>query len=90
MSLTSGAPITLKQGVLLGKSEVLYLASLKDSPPRPVPGVSAQSPDANHSDVVAQLIPHVRDLDYLTANLLYLNCWLSTDRQLPYPENHLG
>ncbi len=48
----SGAPITLKHGVHLGNFEILDLSSLEDSPPLPVAGVSAQSSDADLSDVV--------------------------------------
>ncbi len=60
----SDAPITLKQGANLGNFEVLDLSSLEDSPPLPVAGVSTQSSDADLSDVVAQLSPYVKGLDY--------------------------
>lgn len=60
---TSGAPIAMKQDVLQGNFEILDLASLEDSPPLPVAGISAQSSDADFSDV-AQPSPHVKGLAY--------------------------
>ncbi len=60
---TFGAPITLKQGVLLGNFEVLNVSSL-ESPLLPVAGVSAQSFNDDLSDVIAQLSTHVKGLDF--------------------------
>ncbi len=54
---TSGAPITLKQAVLLGTFEMFDPSSLEESSPLPVAGVSTQL-DEDLSDVVAQLSPH--------------------------------
>ncbi len=59
---TSGAPITLKQGVLLGTFEMFDPSSLESSP-LSVAGVSTQL-DEDLSVVVAQLSPHVKTLDY--------------------------
>ncbi len=60
---TSGAPITLKQGVLLGPFDIFDPSSLEESSPLPVAGVSTQF-DEDLSNVVAQLSPHVKTLDY--------------------------
>ncbi len=60
---TSGAPITLKQGVLRGTFEMFHPSSFEESSPLPVAGVSTQLDD-DFSDVVAQLSPHVKTLDY--------------------------
>ncbi len=61
---TSGAPITFKQGVLLGTSEIFDPSSFKESSPLPVAGVSTELVNEDPSDVVAQLSPHVKKLDY--------------------------
>ncbi len=60
---TSFAPITLKQGVLLGTFEMFDASSLEESSPLPVACVSTQL-DEDLSDVVAQLSPHVKTLAY--------------------------
>ncbi len=60
---TSGAPITLKQGVL-GTFEMFDSSSLEESYPFPVAGVRNKLVDEDLSDVVAQLSPHVKKLDY--------------------------
>lgn len=62
---TSGAPITLEHSILLGKFEVLDLAPFEGSPPL----LSAQSSDADLSDVVVYFSPHVKDFDYCHGNL---------------------
>ncbi len=68
VSNASGAPVNLKQGVLLGHFEVYKASSLEESSRIPVASVSAQSPDADVSDVVAQLAPHVKTPDYPDGN----------------------
>ncbi len=64
VSNASGAPITLKQGVQLGKFEVFDPSSLEEPPPFPVACVSAQPGDEDLSDVVAQLATHVKTPHY--------------------------
>ncbi len=59
VSNTSGAPITLKQGVLLGNFEVF-----EEPSPFPVACVSAQPGDEDLYDVVAQFATHVKTPDY--------------------------
>ncbi len=61
---TSGAPITLKQGVLLGTFEMFDRSSLEESSPLAVAGVGTKLVHEDLSDVVAQLAPHVKTLDY--------------------------
>ena len=62
---TTGAPITLKNGVLLGTFETLDLSSIEESLPLPVAGINATSSDMTDlTDVVAQLRPHVHISDY--------------------------
>ncbi len=63
-SNASGAPITLKQGVLLGNIEVFDPSSLEEPSPFPVACVGAQPVDKDLSDVVAQFAPHVKTPDY--------------------------
>ncbi len=60
----SGAPITLKQGVLLGNSEVFDPSSLQEPSPFPVACISAHPSDEDISHVVAQLTPHFKTPDY--------------------------
>ncbi len=64
VSNASGAPITLKQGVLLGNFEVFDPSSLEEPAPFPVAFVSVQPGDEDLSNVVAQLAPHVKTPDY--------------------------
>ncbi len=61
---TTGAPLTLKQGVHLGTYEVLDLPSFENLPFLSVAGVSTQRLDADFMDVVAQLSPHLKNMDY--------------------------
>ena len=64
LSNASGAPVNLKQGVLLGQFEVFDPSSLEESSPFPVASVCAQQNDEDLSDVVAEIAPYVKTPDY--------------------------
>ncbi len=61
---TSGSPVTIKQGILLGTYEVLDLPPLEELPPLFLAGIHALPLDTDLTDVVTQLTPHVKGGDY--------------------------
>ncbi len=85
---TSGAPITLKQSVFLGTLEMFDPLSYEEFSPFPVAGVTTKLVDEDPSDVVAQLSPHVKKLDYPDGKTALLKLLPNTDMQLPCPDNH--
>ncbi len=90
VSNTSGAPITLKHGVLLGTFEVLDQSSLEEAPSLPVAGVSAQLSDDDLSDVMAQLAPHVKGLDYPDGKPALLKLLAQHRQAVALPGESLG
>ncbi len=86
---TSGATITLKQGVLPGTFEMFDPSSLEDSSPLPVACVNTKLV-GDLSDVVAQLSPHVKTLDYPESKSALLKLLAKHRHAVALPGEPLG
>ncbi len=89
-SNASGAPITLKQSVLLGNFEVFDPSSLEEPSPFPVACVSAQPGDEDLSDIVAQLATHVKTRDYPEGKPALLRLYAQYRHAVTLPGEPLG
>ncbi len=87
---TSGTPITLKQGVLFGTYELFDPSYFEESSSLPVAGVSTQLVDEDPCDVVAQLSPHIKKLDYPEGKSALLKLLAKHRQAVALPGEPLG